>query len=167
MQRLFTVCCLLVLTACATPPMDFHVQSPFNPAVAARMLADGTNTIKGSAVMRQRGGGVVTCAGGVVTLVPATDYAIERMSAIYGGANIITRRHNRTFIPDPPEYDTMVKTTHCDAQGFFKFERLADGDFFVITVVAWQVQRYQVEGGALMRRVAVQGGRTAEIVLTP
>ncbi|KWT64450.1 MULTISPECIES: hypothetical protein [unclassified Variovorax] len=49
-------------------------------------------------------------------------------------------------------------------QGFFTFDGLADGEFFVTTVVLWQVG-YAVEGGALMGRVAVAGGESKEITL--
>lgn len=48
-------------------------------------LARGDGEIRGNAFMMQRGGGVVTCAGNEVYLIPHNDYAAERLGALYDG----------------------------------------------------------------------------------
>jgi hypothetical protein len=55
--------------------------------------------------------------------------------------------------------------TICDPQGHFSFTKLADGEFFVLTVVDWQVARVN-QGSSMIQRVPVRGGETKEIVLT-
>lgn len=158
----------LVLFGCASPPKRVALTSKFDAADAQRLLAKGTNSLRGSALIRQSGGGVVTCAGGVVNLVPATDYAVERIRAIYGNDQhgyqpyfVRTNFENETF-----EYRSLTKTGRCDAQGFLKFDQLADGSFFAITQIMWKVGD-SGQGGNLMHRVTVVGGEAVEIVLTP
>jgi len=136
------------------------------------MLEQGENTIKGSALIRQRGGGVVTCAGCEVVLIPATDYARERIRTIYGneikGYNTAGfGRKQVKFDSSEPEYFQLMKKTIGDAQGYFSFPNIKDGDYFVVTYIAWKVNDYFYEGGNLMQYVVVSGGGTKEIVLAP
>ena len=70
------------------------------------------------------------------------------------------------FNPDPPEYSADVKVQKCDAQGDFVFERVADGDFFVVTQITWETgTSSSYQGGNLMQRVSVSGGKSVSIVL--
>ena len=71
------------------------------------------------------------------------------------------------FTNDNPAFYQATKESTCDAQGFFKFDSIADGDFFVVTTVRWSPGGYTYEGGTLMRRVSLKGGETKEIVLAP
>ncbi len=147
----------------------------FNAAEAEQAMRPGHNIIDGSALIRQNGGGVVTCAGQEVQLTPATDYANERMVIRYesmqqgywpiGAPNII----NPPRVPEEPDprYLRFGKTTTCDAQGKFQFADLADGSFYVTTTIIWNVG-YNAQGGYLMKRVDLKGGSSIErIVLTP
>lgn len=175
MIRLCVLALAVAVSACAQPPaaspvaqVPIMLGTQFDAAQARAMLTDGVNMIKGNAFMRQRGGGVVTCAGSTVYLIPATEYAKRRFQILYGtpgdsGSN--SRRADVKFDPDPPEYQTLVKTTRCDAQGNFTFDRVADGEFFVQTQVAWQVAG-RLQGGNLMHRVRVTGGQAANLVLS-
>lgn len=172
-MRISTVAALVfavVAGGCATTPATIVTLGPFDRAQAAAMLEPGTNTIRGSALIRQQGGGVVTCAGRDIALVPATQYAQQRITALYGQAQQgyypAWPARGVKFANEAPEYQQLTRATVCDAQGFFKFERVADGDFFVVTAVTWQARQYVVEGGALMQRVRVAGGEMREIVLT-
>lgn len=174
-----------LLAACATPaPPVKEIPAAFDLAQAQRLLREGPNTIKGNALMRKRGGDVVTCAGRLVRLVPATKYAEQRMLAFYGssesGQQGLGRECDKSlmrcdsdlkvatyrFNPDPPEYSANVKGQRCDAQGDFVFERVADGDFFVVTQITWETSTSSsYQGGNLMQRVSVSGGKSVSIVL--
>jgi hypothetical protein len=55
----------------------------------------------------------------------------------------------------------------CDAQGFFKYENLLDGEYYVVTDIQWAANRYVLEGGYLMLRVSVKGAEIKEVVLAP
>lgn len=161
------------LSGCVSnPPQKVNVSSLFDAAETKRLLDSGPNVIRGSALIRQRGGGVVSCAGMEVALVPATSYASERILALYGstekGFNSAGLGGRRVqFENEPLEYRQLQKKVTCDAQGFFKFDQVANGSFFVTAVITWKVNDYFLEGGALMQRLSVAGGETKEIVLAP
>jgi hypothetical protein len=157
------------LVACAIPNAPtLEIRSPFDAQAAHALLVDGANTIKGNAFMRQQGGGVVTCAGQIVYLVPATAYAVERFQALYGSVDrgVNASRVNYKFIPDPSEYYNLSRSSRCDSQGNFLFENVANGDFFATTVVSWQAGN-SLQGGHLMHRIAVKSGKTISLVMTP
>jgi len=152
---------VLALSGCGSAPRA-KLDMPFDQARAAELMAPGTNTIKGSALLRQRGGGIVTCAGREVNLVPATEYAKKRMAMIFGSSPISSGLY---FEYTPPAYFVFSRTATCNAQGFFTFDKLADGEFFVTTSVTWETS-YSTQGGWLMTRFTLAGGETKEVVLT-
>lgn len=139
---------------------------PFDAAQATRQMAAGTALVKGSGFLRQSGGGVVTCAGSKVVLIPATEYASERVRYIYGSRESgMAKDWRHTFNPDYAVYTALTKSTTCDAQGNFQFERVADGDFYATTVVHWFVSG-RSQGGMLMRRFTVKDGSADPVVVT-
>ena len=168
---------VVALTGCAVPKQQPKISlvSVFDKEQAEKLMAEGNNTIKGSALMRQVSGGVVSCAGQAIQLIPATAYANERMLAIYG--NDISGMVNAASLqmnPDPfiytdPEYLRLNKGTQCDAQGYFKFEKIADGEFIVFSRITWKANPNSLffEGGAMMRKIKVQGGEVKELVIAP
>ena len=164
----------LAITGCfqivydeTNPPIQ--LSSQFDSVAAKKLLVDGTNTIQGNAIVRPQGGGVVTCAGSKVSLVPVTDYATERMRHIYKSDQrgyYSPPLPNFLCEPNTPEYHTQQKTQVCDAQGNFAFENVADGEFYLTATVVWMVE-YKWNGGYLMQRVKLSGGENRKIVLTP
>jgi hypothetical protein len=163
------------LGACAllpdTPPertgTRYQISVPFDQEQATRLLADGSATIAGRSAIRRPDGGLATCAGQPVYLVPATEYARVRMRALYGsdqrGARLDGRSHR--FEPDPPAYSRLVRQERCDANGNFRFDRVAAGSFFVTAVVRWQQGERQA-GGSLMQRATAVPGRRVELNLS-
>jgi len=159
----------LLLQGCAQGLFTTTIQvpSPFEPDEAKYAMTPGPGSIKGSAFIRQQGGGIVTCAGAQVVAVPATRYATDRISALYG--NIHKGQYfggDVKFVPDDPRYLEMRRNTRCDAQGNFQFDGLARGDYFVITNVRWLAGNQQ-QGGALMQRVTIKDGQPIDIMLVP
>lgn len=154
------------LAGCAAPRQAMVVEAPFNEAEAAEMMKPGKNTITGSALLRQQGGGVVTCAGSPVLLIPATAYAKERLAKTFGGSSVY-RGAPPSFAPTPAAYGTHLRKGTCNAQGFFRFEEVADGEFFIVTQVLWTAGRYQLQqGGSVYGRTTVSGGKTVEVTIT-
>ena len=159
------------LSSCA---QQILLVNEFNEAETLNALREGKNTIKGSALIRQNMGGVVNCAGNIVNLIPVTTYSNERISAIYKNTSKGFYRRAITFNQPPPTpflndnsaFYQAKKTSQCDAQGFFKFEKIADGDFYIITTIVWIVGSME-QGGHLMLRVSVKNGETKEVVLAP
>lgn len=165
---------LFLLAGCAVPPKPpISLQNTFDVEQAKALLLKGTNTVKGSALIRQRNGGVVTCAGYTVWLTPYTAYAAERIKHFYGNHSkgYVNFTDMPTFVTTHPQYFSLGKEAKCNAQGFFEFKDIADGDFFVTAEVSWQVPinqyRSEWQGGFLMQQVTVGGGEIKELVLAP
>lgn len=167
----------LLMAGCAVPTapvqQSIKVNEPFDRVEAAEMIAQGNGSIAGTAFLRQRGGGVVTCAGNKVTLIPATKYAVERMAGLYGNPfvrdevkylNVYSPRASATVQPNPPEYTQNIRNTTCDAQGNFEFQDVKDGRYFLVAKVVWRVR--MDEGGSLASLIAVQNGKTGRVILS-
>lgn len=149
----------------------------FDPSEVAYIHARGTNTIEGNAFIRQMGGGLVTCAGEQVFLIPAGEYARERMRLVYG-TDARPAYAKRSLLAKKPsstgagQYWEYQRDTKCDSEGRFRFEGVAVGSYFVTTRVLWSVSAggyfWTEEGGALMAPVEFNGaGRTRSVVLSP
>tara|TARA_R110002072_G_scaffold70478_11_gene170119 strand:- start:4595 stop:5110 length:516 start_codon:yes stop_codon:yes gene_type:complete len=156
-------------TACATTAVP--LSATFDEQDAARIFDEGSNTVRGSAVLRMRSGGAQTCAALPVELVPATRYAEERMLAIYGnsqrGYNPAAFGRSPVFEPDVPAYHRYTRQQTCDGQGNFIFDDVADGGYYVISQVTWEIPgNYFVEGGWVMGYVEVHDGETERVVLS-
>ena len=147
----------------------YEMRTSFDPQEVAWFDEDGTNSIQGSALIRQRGGSIVTCAGNEVDLVPVSRYATERMLVIYGSTERGYSRIGNAVIKGEPDYLywTTSQTKRCDVQGSFSFSNLPNGSFYVITTITWRVSEYRNAGGALMARITLEDGEAGEVVLTP
>ena len=158
-----------LLMACAAPSQtsnEVRITAPFDAFHAKRLTQPGVGSVKGSAFLRQNGGGLVTCAGNPVYLTPATAYAAERMGVLYGPGSegYAPAGRDVMFIPDDPAYHQLALQTRCDVQGVFVFDRIADGDYFISTHVVWRVGS-RLQGGHLMKRITVAGPAMIQVTL--
>lgn len=149
------------------------LQSRFDAEAARRQMGSGDNTVMGSAFFPLQDGDVRFASGKEVSLIPATEYARERMRKTYGNETRGYRPIGKgvvSFTGTPQEYFALQKSTMADARGEFKFTRVADGEYFVVTGFTWKWEdrnNYYTSGGSLMQRVSVSGGEAREIVLAP
>lgn len=86
----------------------------------------GSNTVTGQAFLRQKGGGIVTCAGRKVIIYPNTIY-FEAM------------RDATKDVEVNQELSAMRQVALCDAEGDFEFTNIQDGEWYVETTVSWDV----------------------------
>jgi hypothetical protein len=132
----------------------------------------GPNIVRGSAFLRQRGGGIVTCAGLHAFLHPAGKYAKAWVANTYGSeaGGYLDNNVKVAEAPLPdPEFNKLGVKTPCDAQGAFQFLGLADGEYYVQAQVFWESPgRYgmQRNGGMLAKKVSLAGGVASQIILT-
>lgn len=177
MKKVCGIFVLMGISGCVTmqpKTEEYRLASVFDSEFAESQIATGGGEISGTAFLRQQGGGVVTCAGQDVQLIPITDYASDRIFRLYGGLPSINAtavqdvrsalRTNLKFIPDPPEYKKHSRTTKCDAQGEFQFTQVKDGEYYISTTVVWQVQTPQ--GGTLATRARVENGKSPRLIMT-
>lgn len=155
------------LAGCATNRVVKPL-APFDAEAAKKQLAEGPNSVKGSALIRQAGGGVVTCAGKPVFMMPVTAAAKEWAAQLYGTSRGGFHNAQGRGIQFKGRDDMFAatRTTTCDAQGSFKFDRVADGQFFLFTRITWIVAG-SIQGGSVMRPITLSGGQMTEIVLAP
>lgn len=178
MKNLLVLALAAGLAGCAITqpkPITYNLTNEFDSLSAQQQLMPGGGSIRGTAFLRQQGGGIVTCAGQLVHLIPVTDYASERMQIIYpftpkvGETSYKNFRDEmlvkRNFIPDEPDYREHTKTTKCDAQGEFLFENLKDGQYYIQTAVTWQVQ-YSIQGGLLVSKAEVLNGQSPRVIMS-
>ena len=94
-----------------------EMQTKFDYSEHEPYTKPGENGIKGQGFLRQKGGGIVTCAGSEVLMMPATSFfreAIRLMRA--GNKPQITEKIDPAFKP-------IIKRSQCDAQGNFSFAK--------------------------------------------
>jgi len=148
------------------PPPPMSGSANFSAQDFAWSQRPGANIIAGRVAYRQ---GTVryTCAGSAVVLTPETAWSSRRMTALYGSttAAALPADEVRARTPSAPAGDAgpFVRRTTCDEADQFAFGGLPDGAWYVITVV-----KPAAGGGqtvALMKRVAVRGGRTTPVAL--
>lgn len=148
---------VLFLAGCAVPPKEVDLASSFSAEEHRHYMVPGHNIIDGQAFLRQKGGGVVTCAGSDVVAFPDTSYF---MKAFYEH-----RLGNKVKVSTAPEARAVVHKTTCDAEGKFSFNDLPDGPWTIATEVMWVVG-YHRQGGTLYTRVSVYGAEIKNIVLS-
>jgi len=170
-----SVCSAFLIYGCAPQQSNKQVTllSSFNSSEMGEKLKKGTNTINGSALIRQSGGAIVTCAGTEASLIPRTSYSNERMAHIYENTTAGFRPIGHlapprvVFTNESEKYQSMIPTSMCDAQGYFSFKDVADGEYFITAIVVWSAGPHNPQGGFLMKRIKVEGGETKTIVLAP
>ena len=163
-----TLSLLLVVSAgCVAPtpptpttrPMPVEVRG-FDAAEVAYIREVGTNRIEGNAFLRQRNGGIVTCAGETVRLVP-----LGRFAKRYFRLRYVEQTPATVDFFDAPSYNEHVRETRCDSDGRFSFTRVAPGDYFVETTVSWYLFSLGTQGGDIGYALQVRGDDTTEHIV--
>ena len=155
---LLTVLCigiLLILASATRQPVQ--IKTTFDPLEHNVYTQPGESSIKGQGFLRQQGGGVVTCAGSEVLLMPVTSYFREVVMHFRAG--------NTPQIAKNIDQIAARKRGQCDAQGNFSFSQLPAGSWFVMTQVNWVVSSNE-QGGRLIREVYLSKNETIQVLLT-
>ena len=142
------------------PPPPSALSQPIQAAEIDWSRKSGANTVSGIATH--------TCGGQAANLVPDSAYARARMTAIFGNDTRGTRASAQgpvKFDRDDPLYVSTLRRTTCDASGSFSFPRVPDGVWYVTTSVKWDGPGDRAEGGSMMKRVDVRGGKLVKVTL--
>lgn len=162
----FSVLGFVGLMGCV-PVQEIEISSEFSATEAAIINKPGSGVLNGEAFLKRRDGQVVTCAGEMANLVPATSYAVERITAIYGSPNGGYRPAlGANYDDGADEYQEMIRQVRCDSEGRFTFKGVASGTYYISTSVLWQVSDYYYEGGVLAQRVKIEDGKMIDVVLS-
>ena len=149
------MCCLLA--GCVG--QSVKIESSFDSRAAEFIHKQGEGRIDGHAFFKKPNGYVMNAAGEVVWLIPATPYAKERMSRLYGAGKFMAANAiNRAETTDPKFYE-FTRKTKAESSGRFSFEKVAPGEYFIATNVMWKDNEHDVfsRGGAIYENVVVTG----------
>ncbi|MBM3646701.1 MAG: hypothetical protein FJX11_02810 [Alphaproteobacteria bacterium] len=147
-------------------PQQVALATPVRPSEIEWARQSGNNTVSGTARIAAANT-AHTCAGQSANLIPDSAYARARLSAIFGNTTKGMRAASLgpvRFERDDPLYVTTLRTTRCDGSGSFAFPRVPDGIWYVTTSVRWDGPS-QAEGGSMMQRVDLRGGRLVKVAL--
>ncbi len=164
MRFICSVLIALSLFACQTTTPPYQTLSVYNPEEVLWSKLDGDSSVSGSAFIRQNGGGIVSCAGFGVDLIPQSSYADERLSYLYSN---LTKGFNATRSIDDadPRYHADARSTTCGVDGKFKFTNLPNGVYYLTTKAVWKVGNSH-QGAYLFQKVDLTSGGHLEVVLT-
>jgi hypothetical protein len=152
------LCFGLFLASCAAPlPIAFDADS------ASNIVKPGNNTIEGTAFTASPSGYVRNCSRGDVFLVPKTRYAQMWFAQAFQGRSY-AYRIAVDQMPANEGFEKYRREGECDKEGRFRFEQVADGDYYVFVRIFWLL-RWQRNGYALMAPVAVSHGMTTNMAL--
>lgn len=155
-----------VRTRISEPPLPFNPRVGFPDALPdsaeyAPFLAGGTGTISGQAFMKTRGGDVKLGAGNIAYLDPVTTYSRDWW--IHRG-----QKESGIDVRSPDAlFNAAQRQVIIDAQGKFRFDKVAPGHYYVRSTVKWYVGgSYGTQGGLVSAEVEVKAGETTEVILT-
>jgi len=150
----------------ALAPAKYQTLSTYDLDEVSWFNQQGYGAIIGNAFIRKQDGGIVSCAGQSVQLIPRSSYADERMGYLYKsteyGFNGV--ESYRDIDQSDPKYAENFSQTVCDVDGRFKFESLPSGSYYIVSTVFWGDP---IQGGAhLMKRVSIGNDETKEITIS-
>jgi len=158
---------ILTIAGCAQfGQQEAALSTPVAPSEVDWARRSGSNAVTGTAILRASGK-THSCAGQSANLIPDNAYARARMRAIFGSETRGMRASSlgpAKFDRDDPLYVSSLRTARCDASGGFSFSGVPDGVWYVTSSVKWQ-DGSQAEGGSMMQRVDLRGGRQVRVTL--
>ena len=158
--------CLAAIAALALAGCrSTHVENPvaFDASEAGFIHKQGKATIDGHAFVTNKSGGAVNAAGQAVWLIPSTAYARQRFAAIYGARKSVPAIAIPTADSDPAYVEASRKTTS-ESGGKFSFDKVAPGDYFVVSQMTWRKDGQLLpDGAAMYETVKILGNETEPV----
>ena len=154
----------LLLVGCVALGVPYNYVSVYEPEILPELdNAMGSNSISGSAFLRQGGGGIVNCAGNTVMLRKQVSLEVERNA--YAKEFLALSSKDRAVTNTDPALlqfqrdiqgirDSLNKQSTCDVDGKFNFSNVTPGTYTVKTKVYWVVGD-QGQGGIVGSSVVI------------
>lgn len=158
---------LSVVLAGAANAKVIELTQIFSTQEVAYVKQAGNSTVSGGAFITLENGEQKGCAGFHVELLPAGEYAKQRILHTYGNmqrGQILISQQPPKFSPDVKAYHDYVRKADCDEQDQFRFNDVAAGDYFVIAFIIWK-EGDALQGGGVMHQLSVQKGLDTSITL--
>lgn len=167
-MRLLALSCLaLLLAACQTGGSGpiYSTNVAFVPEEASYVHVHGSGTITGRAFL-QTPEGERPAARSRVVLVPATEYARERVRLIYRGRKMASLK-SVGFEGADKRYHAYTRSTIANREGNFAFKNVGPGEYFVTAAVVWTpASSDEKVRASLIETVNLAKGETADVTLS-
>ncbi|UJW86947.1 hypothetical protein [Devosia sp. SL43] len=151
-----------LVSGCVTVRAPVVLTTSFDAQAAAFINVEGRAKVSGQAFVRRNDGSLLRAVGTDVFLVPRTAYADERIAAIYGGGK---QPVAGVRMPEAdPLYDQHMRKTIASSGGSFSFDRVADGEYYVIAMIHVRSDVMFLQF-PIVERVSVQNGRSVRLVM--
>jgi hypothetical protein len=149
-----------------------ELDSRFDISEVEWIKIPGKSTISGEAFLTLPNGETKGCAGFNVELLPAAQYANERIYKTYHNnvaGQVLLQDNPPKFSPDAPEYHDMVIKGRCNQNHQFLFEGLNAGEYYVIAFIIWDDKSPEdteiKNGGAVMKKVTLLANDKQAVLL--
>lgn len=153
---------MMAVSGCVAARAPVVLTASFDAHAAAFINASGRAKVSGQAFIRQNSGKLLRAVGTDVFLIPRTAYADERIAAIYGDRNRVL---GGVQMPDAdPLYEQYMRKTIASSGGSFSFDRVADGDYYVVAMIHLP-SKFSFRQVPILERVSVQNGRSVRLVM--
>ncbi|MBV1701710.1 MAG: carboxypeptidase regulatory-like domain-containing protein [Hyphomicrobiales bacterium] len=148
----------LFLAGCQTSENIVPIDASFNPAEAQFINRNGDGEIRGQVFLSGESGHVHKGAGEIVRLIPASSYARQRFSRLYGGSKYVAIGDYPKATQTDPNYIKYIRLTKTDASGRFRFDHVAPGNYYISSQVLWKKSGdARPQGGAMYDTVKITG----------
>jgi hypothetical protein len=164
-MRLFALLAAVCLSSCvAAHRPSMPATAPFVESEYAPYRVAGTSGFEGEAFARTRAGNVVNAAGLPVRLHPATSIGREWFEISADYCTVAGQWDGRAT--------EFTREVVAGADGHFRFEGLPPGDYYIVSVVTWEVYRpdwvqHMPQESVCGGRFTAKAGEVARIVLPP
>ena len=150
-----------------------ELKESFDEADYVPFAKPGTGSISGQAFAKTKGGNVRYAAGDKITLIPTTVYGVTWMGMMRRDiSSVLSYGNNPDYIkhlPMDPRAATFTRTTFADAEGRFRFDELAPGEYLVFTTISWITSSTgfsdTFSGGFFYGRVTAENGKKTTVNL--
>lgn len=144
---------------------ETYVPVKFDAVEYQKYSVAGTGKVSGQVFAKTNGGDIKKGAGEHVLLMPATSYGQQRIDEEFTLGKLATTREDERLIQ-------FNKTGVTDGEGRFTFEKVPEGDYFVVSRVSWNVVMSSSlgpynspQGGRVWRKITVKNDETTQAIL--
>lgn len=115
---------------------QYEMKARFIPGTASHVLGYGSGQIAGRIWLQSPSGNTAIGSGANVQLVPATEYSIEYIQALFGNSKASVL--NVSIANLDPRLFQYIRHTTADPDGVYSFTNVVHGNYFVMTFIKWK-----------------------------
>lgn len=164
---LLTIALVVLNSGCmmSATPWNRQISAPYENAETVALMRPGLGEIIGRAIFVWKDINSITCAGHIVTLLPATPYAKQWFQLHLGGNGMVAKYSDlSTFRPTANGFLKAVRESRCDDSGEFRFTGLLPGNYIIHASANWRGSR-ETQDKTFYAMVNVQTSGTTKVIL--